>query len=102
MGEYTIAEALWQGVPRCSSRALQQHLQRKVKIVHQGPWDTAAPGGALVIRAGIEDQLALAGEAEEVLPEQTIDRFIEAHDAEWRLDGAVLDPKRGKTGHPRH
>src|SRR2546425_10512122 len=99
-GEYTISDTLWQGQHEPLARLVP--LQRKVKIVHQGPWDTAAAGGALVIRAGIQDQLALGSETAEVLTEQTIHRLIEAHDVERRLDGAVLDPKSGKPGHARH
>ena len=55
-----------------------------------------------MVRTGIQDKLALAREAEEVLAEQTVDRFIEAHDIERGLNNAVLDPEGGKTGHASH
>ena len=74
-------------------------LQRKIKIVDESPWDTTAPSGALMVRTGIQDKLALAREAEEVLAEQTVDRFIEAHNIEWGLNNAMLDPEGSKTGH---
>ena len=78
--KYTSSEALWQEAP-CRQRtaagmvagALPQHLERKVKIVDQGAWDPVAPRGALMIRAGIEDQLALGGKAEEALTEHAVD-----------------------------
>ena len=37
-----------------------------------------------------------------MLAEHAIDRFIEAHDIERRLNNAVLDPEGGKTGHAGH
>ena len=77
-------------------------LQRQVKIVDESPWDTTAPSRALMVRTGIQDKLALAREAEEVLAEQTVDRFIEAHNIERGLNNAVLDPKGSKTGHAGH
>ena len=80
----------------------EQALQRKVKIVDEGTWDTAAPSGTLMVRTGIQDQLALSGETQEALAEHAVDRFIEAHDVERSLDDPVLDPKGGKTSHARH
>jgi hypothetical protein len=77
-------------------------LQRKIKIVDQSPWDTTAPSGALMVRTGIQDKLALAGQAQEVLAEHTVYRFIEAHDIERSLNNTVLDPEGGKTGHAGH
>src|SRR6266571_8193303 len=107
--EYTLSDALWQGAPRRAcmaagavAEALQQALQRKVKIVDESPWDTAAPSGALMVRTGTQDQIALAREAEEVLAEHAIYRFIEAHDIERGLNDAVIDPEGGKTGHAGH
>jgi len=55
-----------------------------------------------MVRTGIQDKLALAREAKEVLAEHTVQRFIEAHDIERGLNNAVLDPEGGKTGHASH
>src|SRR5262249_4187102 len=74
-------------------------LQRKVEIVDQGTWDTAAAGGTLMVRAGTQDQVALAGKPQEAVAEHTVDGFVEAHDVERGLNNAVLDPEGGKTGH---
>ena len=55
-----------------------------------------------MIRTGIQDKLALAREAEEMVAEHTVHRFIETHDIERGLNNAVLDPEGGKTGHAGH
>ena len=55
-----------------------------------------------MVRTGIQDKLALAREAKEVLAEHTVQRFIEAHDIERGLNNAVLDPEGSKTGHASH
>src|SRR5437879_12255097 len=69
----------------------EQTLQRKVKIVDESPWDTAAHSGALRVRTGTQDQIALAREAEEVLAEHVLHRFIEAHDIGRVLNSTALD-----------
>ena len=55
-----------------------------------------------MVRAGTQDQVALAGEPQEAVTEHTVHRFIEAHDVERGLNNAVLDPESGKTGHAGH
>jgi hypothetical protein len=79
-----------------------QALQRKMNIVDQGAWDTTAPSGALMVRTGTQDKVALAREAEEVLTEHTVQRFIKAHDIERGLNHAMFDPECSKTSHARH
>jgi hypothetical protein len=73
-----------------------------MKIVDQGSWDTTARSGALMVRTGTQDKLALVCEAEEVLTEHTVYRLIEAHDIERGLNNAMFDPECRKTGHAGH
>ncbi len=55
-----------------------------------------------MVRTGIQNKLARAREAEEVLAKHMVHRCIEAHDIERGLNNAVLDPEGGKTGHAGH
>src|SRR5438132_13312104 len=51
-----------------------------------------------MVSARVEEQLALGGQAQQILSQHPIQSLIETHDGEWRLNDALLDPEGSEAG----
>jgi hypothetical protein len=76
--------------------------QREIKLLDQSAGQAAAIGRAAVVCAGVQEEITLGSQTQEMVAEHAVDGFIEAHDVQGGLDETPFDPESGKARHSRY